>query len=119
MKLVHGIAKGYENANKLSDAVDNLQLNMTEAMIPGSKMATEHIARKTMLAVEQLEEKITKKIEDRENKSMPAQTARKPSLDSIIASSSAKAADLRQQRTGSAPAFEHTPNTPFDERSLF
>ena len=119
MKLVHGIAKGYENVNKLSDAVDNLQLNMIEAMIPVSKMATEHIARKTMIALDQLEEKIEKKLQEREDKAMHTQAARKPSLDSIIASSSAKAAELRQQRTGSAPAFEHTPNTPFDERSLF
>ena len=82
-------------------------------------MATEHIALKTMVAVEQLEEKIAKKIEERENKTMPVQTSRKPSLDSIITSSSAKAAELRQQRTGTAPAFEHTSSTPFDERSLF
>lgn len=119
MNLIRGAIKGYENMNKLSDAVDNLQLNMTEAQFPGSKMATEHIARKTMLAVEQLEEKIEKKIEEREHKAMPAQATRKPSLDSIIAASSVKAAELRQQRAGSTPAFEHAPSTPFDERSLF
>lgn len=119
MKLLHGAVKGYESMNKLSHAIDNLQFNMAEAQMPGTKMVTEHIALKTMVAVEQLEEKIEKKIEERENKTMPVQTSRKPSLDSIITSSSAKAAELRQQRAGTAPAFEHMSSTPFDERSLF